>query len=269
MIKPLAAPLARTAIWPFAPILLLAFTPISLGAQPSAPQAAALASQSLSALIRGIDVTDTTMQGTANYAAGSDEESGPVTLQALGHLESLVALNLSGGRRQEIQNGNQAAWTGLDGRQHPEALHNSLNPAAWFSPALFVAGLVQDPNYSLSYVGLENLNGVSAQHVRAVRALPGNADPATRNLLLQLATSDLYVDAGTLLPVALEFNIHPDNNALQNLPVRIEFSDYRRVGGVQTPYHVQKFLQGSLLVDVAVTRAAINSGLPPSDFEIQ
>ena len=201
--------------------------------------------------------------------AGSDEESGPATLEVLGHLESLVVLNLSGGQRQEIQNGSQAALTGIDGQQQLAPLHNSLNPAAWFFPALLVEGLIQDTSYSITYAGVESLDGASVHHFQATRTLPGQGDAATMELLQRLTALDLYLDATTFLPVALNFNTHPGNDALQSIPVGIEFSDYRSSGGVATAFHVRKFLQRSLLLDISMTSVAINSGLPPGDFQIQ
>jgi hypothetical protein len=38
---------------------------------------------------------------------------------------------------------------------------------------------------------------------------------------------------------------------------------------VLTPSHVRKFLQRTLLLDISVTSVTIDSGLPPSDFQIQ
>jgi hypothetical protein len=255
-------------LWFLALILLPAVSPIRLGAQPSATKAAILLSQSLAALTHGTAVTDAKLQANVNYIAGSDEESGPATLEALGHLESLVVLNLSGGQRQQIQNGIQAASTGPDGQPQLAPLHNSLNPAAWFFPALLIEGLIQDTSYSVTCVGAENLNGASVQHLRAVRTLPGHGDAATMSLLLDLTGFDLYLDSA-FLPVALAFNTHPANNALQDVPIGVELSGYQAHGGVLTPSHVRKFLQRSLLLDISVTSVTIDSGLPPSDFQIQ
>ncbi len=68
-----------------------------------------------------------------------------------------------------------------------------------------------------------------------------------------LTQVDFFLDSTTLLPAAITFNIHPDNNALLDLPVEIRFSDYRVVSpsgvvaGLQTgavsspqiPFHIQ------------------------------
>jgi hypothetical protein len=76
------------------------------------------------------------------------------------------------------------------------------------------------------------------------------------------------LDASTYLPVALTFNAHPDNDAGTNIPVEIDFSNYQQVNGVQIPFHVQKFLNGPLFLDVTVQSAVVNSGVPPSAFSV-
>ena len=42
-------------------------------------------------------------------------EGGPATLEALGDMDGLVVLNLSGGQQQEIRNGQSGAWVGTGG----------------------------------------------------------------------------------------------------------------------------------------------------------
>jgi hypothetical protein len=99
-------------------------------------QVGALLVASMAALTGGNAVQDVTLQGTANYTAGSTQSTGPATLEALGHLQSSLMLSLASGQQGEIQNGAQAAWIGTNGQQNLEALQNSLYPAAWFFPAL-------------------------------------------------------------------------------------------------------------------------------------
>ncbi len=65
-------------------------------------QASTLASQSLLAAVGSTTLTDATFQGTVNYAAGPDQQSGTFTLEVKGNQESKLVLNLSGGNRAEI-----------------------------------------------------------------------------------------------------------------------------------------------------------------------
>src|SRR2546428_465404 len=67
------------------------------------PQAVVLASQAVSALNGTTNITDVAVQATANYIAGSDEETGTATLLAKAG-ESRVTLTLSGGQRVEVRN---------------------------------------------------------------------------------------------------------------------------------------------------------------------
>lgn len=80
---------------------------------------------------------------------------------------------------------------------------------------------------------------------------------------------DLFLNSTTLLPVALSFAAHPDNNALLDIPVQVQFSNYQNVGGVQIPFHIQKFLNYSLSLDLQVQSAVLNSGLSANSFGVQ
>src|SRR5205807_816317 len=105
----------------------------------------------------------------------------------------------------------------------------------------------------------------------------------TAALLQRLSQFDIFLDSATFLPVAVAFNIHPDNNALLDIPVEIRYSDYRSVGsGVgpnvgpgfslasspQAPFHIEKFLNGSLSLDLQFSTVTLNSGLTAADFSL-
>ena len=84
-----------------------------------------------------------------------------------------------------------------------------------------------------------------------------------------LSAVDLYLDAATHLPVALDFNIHPDNDFGLSIPVEIQFSGYQKMGGIIVPTHIQKLIQGTLTFDFYVSSVTINSGLTDSEFSTQ
>jgi hypothetical protein len=89
----------------------------------------------------------------------------------------------------------------------------------------------------------------------------GTADP-----LRTLSSIDIYLDATALLPVALAFSTHPDNNALTNVSVEVDFSNYETVNGAQVPFHIEKYMNGSLFLDVIIQHVNVNSGLTESVF---
>jgi len=67
----------------------------------------------------------------------------------------------------------------------------------------------------------------------------------------------------------LGFKTHADDDLNIEIPVEIQFADYRLVNGVRLPFRIRKFLQGSLLLDIALSGARVNSGLPDSLFAVQ
>jgi hypothetical protein len=239
---------------------------------PASPQPGQLLQSALAALGANTAIADVSLLGTAHYIAGSDDETGTATLKALAGGSSRVDLNLSGGTRTEIDtsaSGTSAGtWSGPDGLSHDIAFHNLLTEPAWFFPAFLVLRGLSAPGYVANYVGHETRNGRALEHLTisqasAIQVPVGGPD------LRHLAQTDLFLDSSTILPVAMTFNIHPDNNALLDIPVEIRFSDYRSVNGVQIPFHVEKFLNNSLLLDLQFQAASVNSGLSDSQFIAQ
>lgn len=232
------------------------------------PRATTLANQAMLALIGTTAVSDITLTGTATRVAGSDVGSGSVTMKALGTGESKLDLDLSNGTRSEVRNlltGPGGSWVGPDGVAHGLVSHNCLTDAAWFFPALSALSQASSPNVLATYVGQETRSGVAVQHLRFMtQVASAAADPS--GLVQSLSSEDIYLAASSSLPVALVFYTHPDNNANVNIPVEIDFSNYQSVSGAQIPFRIQKFLNGSLLLDITIQSAALNSGLTDSVF---
>jgi hypothetical protein len=248
-------------------LLLIPFSARSQQAVVQNSQAVAYAAQAMAAMTGTTPVNDITLTGTATRTAGSDVETGSITLKALGNLDSRFDLVVTSGTRSEIRNNStgvpQGAWITPDGVSHAMANHNTLTDAAWFVPQLTVLSQLSNPNLIISYVGPETRAEVNVQHLHFAVQSP-SVDPT--GLLQGLSAEEVYLDASTFLPVAVSFNTHPDNDAGTNIPVEIDFSNYQKVSGVQIPFHVQKFLNNSLFLDVTVQSAVLNSGIPQSDF---
>lgn len=245
------------------------FAPVSFGRQAAGLDAATILAKASAALTGGAPVTTAVQTGTVAYSAGSDEETGPVELETADYFDSKLLMHLSGGDRLEILHQNAGAWAGADAVRHAQAMHNALTSAPWFFPALLVNGWIADASFSVTSVGLEQRNGISVQHLHCVRVLAGQADATTAAMIQTATAMELYLDNATFLPIALEYNAHPDANELQNIPVRIEYGSYGAAGSGNTPYHIQKYLQGTLLLDIAVSEVALNVTIPASEFSLQ
>jgi len=231
-------------------------------------QALALAGLALQAL-NGASLSDATLQGTANFTAGSDEDSGTFTVELKGNQESKAVLNLSGGTRQEVRNaqsgGPQGVWIGADGQKHTMALHNCWTDASTLATAFTLQDVVSDLQTAASYLGQATWNGITVDHLQFSHIVPGQSQQMTAEIQA-LSAIALYLDATSHLPVALDFNIHPDNDLSLNIPVEIQFSNYQQVKGVSMPTHIQKLIQGTLTLDLTITRVTTNSGLLDSEF---
>ncbi|HYL85216.1 MAG TPA: hypothetical protein VE263_13350 [Candidatus Angelobacter sp.] len=235
----------------------------------SSPQAIALLQQSLAALTGGQSITDVTLSGTARRIAGSDDESGSAILKASASLGNRIDLSLPSGPRSEVRNVSTSeqigSWSGTDGVAHPISQHNLVTDAGWFS-AFALVTFVSPPNV-VTYVGPETRNGSSVIHLGAFQQFPGiKATVAAQ--LQRLSQTQIFLDSSTLLPVAITFTTHPDNNSSLDIPVEIDFSDYRNINGAQVPFHIQRYLNGSLSLDLQFQNVAINSGIPPSTFAV-
>jgi hypothetical protein len=244
------------------------FFPFTVHSQ-SDPQAVALAAKARAALIGNVQVLDVTLTGTAKLTVGPDTDSGKVTLKALGTTDSRLDLTFSDGTRSEIRISTDGtpngSWFGLDGSVHSMARHNQITDAAWFFPPLTVISESSNPNVQVNYIGSETKNDVAVQHIRFKTHFTGvsaNVD----SFLSSLSTTDVYLDATSFLPIAVCFDAHPNNDAYKNIAVEIDFSDYRPVNGVQVPFHIQKFFNGPLYLDLTIQKTVLNSGLSTSNF---
>jgi hypothetical protein len=234
-------------------------------------QAAALLQSASAALCGGQNLTDVTLSGTARRIAGSDDETGAATLKALAIGASRIDLSLPSGQYSEIKNtsGNPTtgSWSGPNGISYAIAVHNLVTEPAWFFPDFTVARGLLGSTYSATYVGHETWNSTAVEHV--VIYQQSAASSSIPGIVQHLSQQDLYLDSSTFLPVAMTFNVHPDNITTEDIPLTIGFSDYRVVNGAQVPFHVQKYMNNGLILDLQFQSAALNTGLSTSSFTPQ
>ena len=249
-------------------LLLIPFTAYSQQAAIQNPQAVAFAAQAMAALSGPTPINDMTLTGTATRTAGSDVESGTAVLQALGGSYSSMNLSLSNSTRQEVRNLSslsvpQGYWIATDGSPQPFSLHNCMTDAAWFAPQLTVLSQLSNSSLVVSYVGQETRGGASVQHLHFALQSPS---PDPTGFFQSLSAEEVYLDATTLLPVAITFNTHPDNDASVNISIEIDFSAYQSVNGVLVPFQIQKLINNGLVLDLTINSAKINQGLTAADF---
>jgi len=250
--------------------LSLLLTP-TFGQQPASPttSASSLLQNALAAQVGSAQITDITLSGSLRRVAGSDDETGSAVLKVISSGAARIDATLPSGSYKELCNLSavrpQGSWSRPDGVAHPTPFHNLLAEPSWFFPAFAVARRLSTAGFVVSYVGRETHNGQPVEHVSVSQTsstqftLPGSS-------LQHLTQVEFFLDSNTSLPIALTFNTHPDNNELVDLPVEIDFSDYRSINGMQIPFHVQKSLSGSLILDFQAQTVTPNIGLSASTF---
>jgi hypothetical protein len=223
----------------------------------------------VAAMTGGASISDVTINGNVISIFGSDAESGTGTLQAKGTSESRIDLNLSGGTRTDVRNATggipAGAWSKNGSTATAYAQHNSWTDAAWFFPVLSSLSQTGAAKFVFSYVGLEQHGGVSAQHIRVFQLPSGVTDLRTAQ---RLSTVEFYLDPVSYLPLAVGFNTHADNDLNTDIPTETRFANYQTVNGIQFPFHIQRMLNGGVVLDVTVTNVSFNTGLLDSLFTL-
>jgi hypothetical protein len=248
-------------------VLLFGFGRSIAQSPPSDPQAISLAQKSALALSGGLPIGDVTVNAQVNsFLTGHD--TGTATLQAKGLSESRVDLNLSSGTRSDVRNAltgvPSGAWSNDGATSKPYAQQNCWTDAAWFFPALSSLTQTSSPTVVFKYIGQERHLGIPAQHIAVFSTF--KHDP--HGLLQKLTIMDFYLDSTSSLPLAVAFQVHPDNEMATNISSEVRFAEYQNVNGVQVPFHVQSLLNGSLMIDLSITKVSFNTGLQDSAFSL-
>jgi hypothetical protein len=228
----------------------------------TSPQAAAVLLQSAKVLSGSTAINDVTLTGTVEWIAGSEDETGTATLKGINGSHRLD-LTFRNGTRSEIASVSNGVpfgnWVGLDSSSHAIANHNLMSDSGWF-PAFTLAKLISSSNTVLTYIGQETKDGASVIHIRASQLFPSMSGDSA-SLMQHLTQVDIFLDSTTLLPVSYLFNSHPDNNALLDIPTEIRYSNYQNVSGAQIPFHLQRYLNNTLILDLQIQSASLNTGV--------
>lgn len=130
----------------------------------------------------------------------------------------------------------------------PENCRRSLT---WFLPPISYQ-VSQKPSALL----LQALGNAGAPQMKTQLSF-ADMSPSFVNQTIDATTSTVTLDPNTLLPASLSFNMFPDSGPAIPIPVLVEFSDYRETSGVQIPYSIKRYLNGTLLADITISSVSI------------
>lgn len=237
---------------------LLVSSCLALPQLASAQQASGLAllAPVVTASSGGNQVSSVQLQGTATFHAGSLTEDGDITLSMQSSGQASMRFNGHGSvSRTESQNsispGMQCFWNGADGVSHAIDAENCRRPMVWFLPGLSLQQLASFPNVDIADLASSPVGSVAAHHLQIRWSSPGQ-----NSALERTRTVELGLDPTSSLPTALEYRLVTGKpNVFQTIHVR--FSDYHLVNGLSIPSSIQRYVNGSLQLDIHITNSSV------------
>jgi hypothetical protein len=203
------------------------------------------------------------LSGSATWYTGDLEDQGTANLTAFADGSSQMQLTLGTlGQRAESKTGSgisaSCQWTGSNGVAHQIDARNCWKPGVWFLPAISL-----QPTLLPNSLGIVDLGtgpvGSSDGAFRHLQSqfvfgeLPSNlwADAAKQS------TVDLGLNPTSFLPAVLAYSVQADGGSPSAIAIEIHYSDYRLVDGVQVPFLIQRYINGSLQLAISVSSAQV------------
>jgi hypothetical protein len=208
---------------------------------------------------------DVTVTGTVVLTEGSSQETGSLRVLALGSNYSREELSFSGESRVVVFS-QGAAISKQNGKL------TNLNSAMAFTaqtslfPVPMLSGMLNNPDVSVQYLGLESLGPAQAHHFVLLNTFQSSPDLQDFS---KLTRRDLWVDASTGLPVQLSYALSTGAGPGDvGVPVKITYSNYGVSAGTTYAQSILVSLNGTPWLSVSVTNIALNSGLSTSAFQL-
>jgi hypothetical protein len=219
------------------------------------------------AFSKGKSVQKVQLSGNATWHAGSLEDSGSVELTASTDGSSEMRLSLSAsGIRTESQDpstarGGRCHWAGNDGKVHEIRSGSCQRSTLWFLPTLSLQSAQTNSQVAIVDRGSGAVGSGNTvyRHLQSQLSLNMNGLPSTiADEMTKQSKTDIGLDPNSLLPSVVSYSVHPDSGASVSIAVEIHYSDYRMTDGVQIPFHIQRYVNGSLQLDIQLSSAQIN-----------
>ncbi len=261
-------PISRPALL-FVPILL--FSPVLAAQSPPRRDAQALAILTRAyAAMRGPAVqtiSDLTISGRITAQRAQDSAQGTLVFKLIARNVHRVDVQIPGLVFSQIVNGRRASRT-ENGKTKRLPYHAILDSCPDLFPVLSEIADLNNPVFQLVYLGTETLNGRAVEHIRVEKFFTDET-PANGKLLSAIDGADLFIDQTNFLLLKRSRRVPSIENLKSTVLVEQVFSNYQLFGGVLVPQTVTTYVRGQKISDIAVTSVALNTGLSPTEFEVQ
>jgi len=231
------------------------------------PQAISVLSQSIAA-VGGLQailaVQDLTATGNITYFWANQTVSGTVVIKELGLAHFRLDATLSDGVQSWIMANGTSVERRPDGSLSQLPVQLTYKTASFTFPFLQVLAALQDPSWDVSHAGSVTHNGRPAYDIRLQKTYPQTRDPL--GLQSKASKSDIFIDSGSLLILAVQSRTYGRNGRPTNAPHELQYSNYQLVNGLQFPMTILDLIGGQQTSSIQVSQVAFNQGLSDSDF---
>jgi hypothetical protein len=124
-----------------------------------------------------------------------------------------------------------------------------------------LASLISDSNVSLTYLGMQTLNGNPSTAIRTWNT----AD----QLVSRITLETWYFDPHSRLPIAVEYFAPNLARRGEGSYVTTYFSDYKEQNGMQIPFAVETQMDGMSPVRITIQSIAFDQDIEVSQFDLK
>lgn len=239
-----------------ATILLAPASSAQIASSTSSPSnASALASLVVAAFSQN-PVNSVHLSGVAHATAGSTDETGTFTFDLQRSGEGKLQVDAGSLSRTESSgafgDGQSCQAVDASGAVRALAEHNCFLALNWIVPTLSL----QAHSVALK-MSLKASREMPNTQALVLNRVPAKASPGAAAMLRHSGEMTITPDPTNFRPLSLGFNAHPDGDAGLDIPVLVQYSDYRAVNGATVPFHIEKYLNNVLVLDLQVESAVL------------
>jgi len=247
---------------------LLAFISATHISPQSPPAGEAALSPTLNQVIQKLGSRapeDAVILGNVTITAGSTEEKGTVRIVTKKTTHTVETFDTPTTSHHVVFAAGVAAERKKNGLKELP-FGRSLSARSALSPLTFIASRLEEAKVQVEDLGPEAVDGRSALHLRISNDWSKDKYVAGYQ---EFTKCDVWVDPVTFLPRAISFSQREGLGAIPWVAVRVEYDDYRAIGGFLYPYHITKYVNGTKWADIDVTSIAFNTGVAAEEFAIK
>jgi hypothetical protein len=226
-------------------------------------QAIAILQQSLAAM--GGVPNDVQASGSVTITAGSKTDVGTIRVVARGVDQTREEIGTADGLKAEVFSGRRGA-SKVGDTQTEKSLEWASSAQSTVFPAMLISAAVANPDSAFEYLGLEDVAGTQAHHLRFSNTYASNAE---LQVLMAFSTKDIWVGATSSLPVKLSYERREGSGPVPRIRVEVTYGDYRNASGFLFPFAIERAVNGVPRESIRIQSVQVNLGPADAEFKIR